>query len=133
MARAKWNEDLPIEAPGRESVVIANFEELAQNNGMTSEHARRFIEAQIEASKIVQVELFAAWRADRRAAFDKPPDLKGEIRPQLDRLTRSLAEALQAYHEVEKEDFRLLLWRAELLWGEKPCRPRRAALRFAGP
>ena len=133
VARAKWNNDLPIEASGRESVVIANFGELAQDKGISGELARSFIEAQIVASKIVQTELFAAWRADRRAAFEVSPDLKGEIRPQLDLLTRSLIDALQAYNEVEGRDFQLLLWRAELLWGEQPDPARRAALRFASP
>lgn len=133
MARAKWNEDLPIEAADRESVVVANFEGLAQEKGVSGELARSFIEAQIVASKIVQTELFAAWRADRRAAFEVSPDLKGEIRPQLDLLTRSLVEALQAYNEVEGRDFQLLLWRAELLWGEQPGPARRAALRFTSP
>ena len=133
VARAKWNENLPIEAAGRESVVVANFEELARDKGIPSELARSFIEAQIVASKLVQTELFAAWRADRRVAFAVSPDLKGEIRPQLDLLTKSLIEALQAYHEVEGRDFQLLLWRAELLWGEQPGPARRAALRFTSP
>ena len=45
----------------------------------------------------------------------------------------NLVEALQAYNEVEGRDFQLLLWRAELLWGEQPGPARRAALRFTSP
>jgi hypothetical protein len=56
--------------------------------------AQAFFRAQIEASKIVQHELFDDWEASKRGPFPDAPDLASVTRPRIDRINADLMRAL---------------------------------------
>ena len=57
--------------------------------------AARFFQAQIDASKMIQSERVAAWKAEGHEHFTDVPDLHTVIRPKLDALTPALLVALK--------------------------------------
>jgi chorismate mutase-like protein len=96
VARYKWNRKMAIEDLPRERALIESVRAEAQQRGLSPERAAAFFSAQIEASKVVQRELFARWEAQGQGPFTDVPDLATQIRPRLDALNPKLLEALQA-------------------------------------
>lgn len=90
----KWNSGAPIEDPAREREIIETIGTQAANFGLEPAFAQEFFRAQIEASKIVQNERLAQWRASKQPPFNNVADLQRDIRPQLDRLTTEMLAAL---------------------------------------
>ena len=95
VARNKWNSGVPIEDPARERAIIDAIGTQAAAHNLEPAFAQEFFRAQIEASKIVQRARFAQWDAAAQPPFDNPPDLRRDIRPQLDRLTAEMLPALE--------------------------------------
>lgn len=96
VARSKWNSGAPIEDLQREAEIIAALGRQAGQFGLPERWAEGFFRAQIEASKAVQRQLHARWRAEGREKFADAPDLGRDIRPRLDALTPKLLAALAA-------------------------------------
>ena len=96
VAESKWNSGAPVEDEAREEHVIAGIVMRAPSYGIDPRQAAAFFRAQIEAAKCVESALIARWAAARAAPFAAPADLQTAIRPQLDRLTPALLEALAA-------------------------------------
>ena len=96
VARYKWNQGLAIEDLPRERQLLEAVRAQAQGRGLSPDRAEAFFAAQIEASKVMQRELFAQWRAAAAGHFDNVPDLATQIRPHLDALTPRLLDALAA-------------------------------------
>ena len=94
VARYKWNRKQPIEDLPRERALIDSVRGQAIERGVSPERAAAFFAAQIEASKVVQRELFARWQTQEQGPFDNVRDLATEIRPRLDALNPRLLEAL---------------------------------------
>lgn len=104
VARAKWNVQAPIDDLPREAQVIQAAVRQGAALGLAGAWVEAVFRAQIEASKIVQRELYVKWRTQQAGKFDDAPDLAKTIRPELDRITaqllRSMADnqaELQAY------------------------------------
>jgi chorismate mutase len=102
VARSKWNSGAAIEDLKRESEIVDAIGAQAASHGLEPTLAKQFFQAQIEASKMIQNARLAQWRATQQPAFSDAPDLLRDIRPQLDRLTPAildaLAKALPALH-----------------------------------
>ena len=96
VARYKWNHGLAIEDPPREQALLRSVAEQAQQQGLNPTAVSRFFAAQIEASKVVQRELFARWQAAGQGPFAEVVDLGTQIRPRLDQLNPSLLAAWAA-------------------------------------
>lgn len=94
VARSKWNSGAPVEDLAREQEIVDAIGIDARKYGLDSGLAKTFFQAQIDASKIVQNARLAEWRAAQLPKFANAPDLQRDIRPQLDRLTPALLEAL---------------------------------------
>jgi chorismate mutase-like protein len=94
VARAKWNTQAAIEDPVREQALLESLRQRASGLGLPAVVADRFFGAQIEAAKVLQRELFATWRRERRGQFDGAADLARDIRPQIDRVTARMLEQL---------------------------------------
>lgn len=90
VALTKWDSAKPIQDSDRESQVIANAQQQAINYGMGKDDVGQLLAAQIEANKLVQYGLLAAWQTAGKAPEAKRPDLKNEIRPRLDELQTRL-------------------------------------------
>lgn len=123
VARAKWNSGAPIEDFEREKAVKAAFVTEGMRRGGDALVMGPFMEAQIEASKVRQRELFRRWRDERQPPFSDAPDLAKEIRPRLDDLSGKLLATLLVAPNAP-----LLRWRAEVLWGTTPDVARQRAL-----
>ncbi|MEU5833920.1 chorismate mutase [Streptomyces diacarni] len=119
VAAAKYGTGEPISDPARERVVLDDVAERSAARGVDQRLATAVFRDQIEASKDVQRGLFARWDRYPSARPTRLPDLAGEVRPRLDRITVRLLDGLAA---------------AERPRGEPACTPRlRAdAVREAG-
>lgn len=96
VAQAKWNSGAAIADPEREDRVIAAARAQAMVAGVDPDALATLLRAQIEASKLLQHQLHAEWRATARAPFADVPDLATDIRARLDRIGEALPPALAA-------------------------------------
>jgi chorismate mutase len=94
VARSKWNSGAPVEDLAREREIVDAIGIDAVKFGLEPDFAKTFFQAQIEASKIVQNARLAEWRTAQLPKFANAPDLQRDIRPQLDRLTQAMLDAL---------------------------------------
>ena len=95
VAQTKWNSGAPINDPARERQILDNLTaSLTTSDAQDKAFMRRFFQAQFDAGKIIQVALHAQWKQEEHARFANPPDLARDIRPELDRLTPLLIDAL---------------------------------------
>jgi chorismate mutase len=96
VARYKWNRRQAIEDLPREQALLDAVRAQAPQYGLAPERAVAFFAAQIEASKLLQRELFFAWQATGQGEFATEKDLAADIRPHLDALNPRLLAALAA-------------------------------------
>lgn len=108
VARAKWNVQAPIEDLPREAQVIAAAVQQGRTLSLPDAWVAAVFKAQIEASKTVQRELYAKWKAQQAGHFDDAPDLAKTIRPQLDRITTQLLRAMADNQATLKDTARLI-------------------------
>lgn len=95
VAQSKWNSGAPINDPVREQKILDDLTaSMSASNVQETLFMRRFFQAQFDAGKIIQLDLHAQWRRQQRGRFIDPPDLARDIRPELDRLTPLLIDAL---------------------------------------
>ncbi|WP_229213460.1 MULTISPECIES: gamma subclass chorismate mutase AroQ [unclassified Duganella] len=94
VARAKWNARAQVEDLPREAQVIRAAVEQGAALGLPGGWVEAVFRAQIEASKTVQRELFAQWRAQQVDHFADAPDLAKTVRPELDRLTAQILRSM---------------------------------------
>lgn len=95
VARHKYNTGAAVEDLPREAQVIEAVTVQAVEAGLDKDVAAKFFLAQIDASKMIQSERIAAWKAEGHAPFTDVPDLKTVIRPKLDALTPAMLAALK--------------------------------------
>lgn len=96
MARVKWNTHAAIEDLPREQQIITSVGRSAAEYGLPRLDAERFFQAQVDASKTIQLALTREFTDARRPPFPTVPSLDTDIRPRLDRLTPELLHALSA-------------------------------------
>jgi chorismate mutase len=110
VALTKWGSRQPVaDPPGdpREQEVIAAASHEAVARGLREDLATAFFADQIEASKLVQFALMARWRREGQAPAERRADLKGELRPALDRLRPRFFDELIATRSLrERPDCR---------------------------
>ncbi len=97
VALVKWDTGQPVaDPPGdpREQQVIAAAATEAEERGLPRAGVSAFFEDQIEASKLIQFVLIAAWRRVGQAPDGLRRDLRAELRPALDRLRGLMIEEL---------------------------------------
>lgn len=104
VAQYKWLNQKPITDAPREKKVLADVVSKATSQGVDPDFARLFFGDQIEASKMVQRQLFEQWHASGASATPAPhapaPDLATEVRPKLDTLDATLIQALSRVSPV---------------------------------
>jgi chorismate mutase-like protein len=102
VARYKWNQHAAIEDLPREQALIESVRRQAPQHGVEPDRAAAFFAAQIEASKVIQRELFAGWQAQGQGPFEAVRDLGKDIRPRLDALNPLLLAALAQVPELRE-------------------------------
>jgi chorismate mutase len=102
VAQYKWLNNKPITDAPREKQVLAGVVTRATAQGVDAGFARTFFGDQIEASKMVQEQLFAQWHASG-APKSPAPDLATDVRPKLDALDATLIQALAQVSPVRHE------------------------------
>ncbi|MCI0456087.1 MAG: gamma subclass chorismate mutase AroQ [Gemmataceae bacterium] len=117
VARAKWNAKRPISDPERERALLDNLAQQAKAKGVDAAFAQAFFASQIEGAKQIQRDLFTRWEAEKRGPFADVPDLKTDLRPQIDRLSADLLTALERAHPFlrTEEGERLVRERAAVI------------------
>jgi chorismate mutase len=96
VSAAKFGTPSPIDDPPREQQVLAQVGTSARRAGVDPNEAARFFADQIEASKVVQRGLYQRWTQHPDQAPASRPDLRTQIRPELDTITTQLIEQLKA-------------------------------------
>ncbi len=95
VAAAKYGTDKPIDDPVREQQILDDVAVRASGLGLDPDEVKAVFRDQIEANKLVQRGLYARWAAHPEERPIERPDLVKEVRPQLDRITTELLEALK--------------------------------------
>ena len=101
VAFAKWDSRAPVEDPTREAQVITAAAKDGELKGLDRTFVSKFFASQIEANKLVQYSLLAAWHRAGGAPKHPPVSLTDDIRPQLDQIEAALIAEL-----VETKDIR---------------------------
>jgi chorismate mutase len=96
VAAAKLYSGAPVHDPAREAAILEDLVAQGRARGLDPVEVQTFFSAQIAASRRVQEELIAAWRAGEARPDHPPLDLRTELRPRLDALTPHFLEALSA-------------------------------------
>ncbi|MDD1014027.1 chorismate mutase [Pseudomonas rubra] len=97
VALHKWDSGQPVAAPEREQQVIANAQTQAMRFGVDGQRATHFFADQIEANKLLQYSALSQWHATGSAPSTQRLDLNTQLRPQLDRLQRTLLSQLAEF------------------------------------
>ncbi|KMS70361.1 chorismate mutase [Streptomyces viridochromogenes] len=95
VAAAKYGTDKPIDDPVRERQILDDVAVRAAGLGLDPDGVKAVFRDQIEANKLVQRGLYARWDAHPEERPTERPDLVKEVRPQLDRITTELLDALR--------------------------------------
>ena len=103
VAAAKFGTDQPIDDPVRERQELGAVAAMASREGVDPDASVRFFLAQIEASKVVQRGLYALWTEHPELRPGERPDLGGEVRPKLDRITTEIVRQLKATQDVRAD------------------------------
>ncbi len=93
VARVKWAQGTPVTDLPRERALLTEVGRRAPGYGVKAAAAQAFFRDQIEANKMVQNTLIAAWQVTPPPATSVP-GLATEVRPQLDQITTGLLIAL---------------------------------------
>lgn len=104
VAAAKWPTQQPISDPPREAAVIAAAGRRAEAVGLAREPVEQLFALQIRLAKQVQEHLFAQWQAGREHPPETVRSLGADLRPQLDRLTTSVLDALYLLAPMTSHD-----------------------------
>ncbi|AMO95706.1 putative chorismate mutase [Collimonas fungivorans] len=129
VAKAKWNSGGAINDPPREQLILDAV--VAQAKGLDPVFARRFFQAQFDASKAMQLGLHAQWRQQGKGRFDDAPDLGRDVRPVLDQLTPALIAVLEKIQPMLAQPGMpayIAMRSKVLVRGDLDGEPRRAAL-----
>ncbi len=106
VAAWKWQHHAAVSDPPRERIVIRSAAKLAEALGLAPAPIEELFALQIRLASDAESARERHWR---RAGYDFPgpaPDLNGELRPRLDRLTADLLRALYlAAPAVSRPDF----------------------------
>ena len=100
VALAKWDSRAPVEDPAREAQVISAAAQEGESKGLNRTFVSNFFAAQIDANKLVQYSLLAAWHRAGRAPKHRPVSLTQDVRPQLDQLEADLIAELVGTEDI---------------------------------
>lgn len=121
VARYKWNQQAAIEDSAREQLIIKTLVAQAEKQGLPAAWSERFFRAQIEASKLIQGQLFTDWQKQQAKPFTDVPDLNSQTRPKLYKLMSDLIDAVaKAWQPLNQASCKPVL---EKLVGEKYAKP----------
>ncbi len=102
VARYKWENNLPVEDPGREAQILERTVESAAALGVRQAYAEQVVQAQMQAAKMIQARLIEEWAAGSSNPNTVPElDLVAEIRPRISQLTALLLNKLLVAQGVE--------------------------------
>jgi chorismate mutase len=94
VARAKWNAKKPLADTDREKIMLRGLVEKGRGMGIEPEFAGDFFTAQIDASRLLQMNDLRRWKADGQGPFADVPDLNADLRPRIDTLNDKLMASL---------------------------------------
>lgn len=93
VAHAKWQAKRPVRDARREQEVLERLTLRARERGLDEKRVHEFFAAQIAAARMVQEEFHSRWSKTEKTPVGQPLDLKGELRPRIDRASDELLAA----------------------------------------
>jgi chorismate mutase-like protein len=104
VARAKWNQKLPIEDKGREQHILTQLIEQAKTYSLDEKWIHAFFQAQFDAAKEIQKNDFSLWNEQGMQKFEHALSLKDELRGYIDQINQEMIELLsQIGKEVDSQ------------------------------
>lgn len=100
VAKAKWNQHLPIEDKAREAAILTS---LSQKVPQNKDWIVAFFKAQIESAKQMQRADFACWQNEGQALIATDLSLNSDLRAYIDRLNDEMYNLLT---EVSYDDLK---------------------------
>lgn len=97
VARVKWNTKSAVTDPARELAFLDEMASAGREHGLDPAFTTKFFAAQIVAAKMVQEGAIHQWNREQRPPFPNVPDLKDDLRPKIDRVSRDILPALAAF------------------------------------
>ncbi|MCX7868390.1 MAG: gamma subclass chorismate mutase AroQ [Terrimicrobiaceae bacterium] len=95
-AWAKYREGLPVRDGRREKESLRAAESQARKMGVPASRAKSFLKAQLAASRAVQQDLIAGWKAGRELPARAPKSLERDLRPRMDQINSEMITQLAA-------------------------------------
>jgi len=105
VAAYKYQHGLPVTDPQREVLVLERSADQARALGLSSARVVPFMQAQMEAAKVIQQALVQQWQSQGRRRSNSAatqPDLIGTIRPQLIALGRQQLQAIRCLRDNDE-------------------------------
>jgi chorismate mutase len=100
VALAKWDSRAPVEDPDREAQVIKAAAQEGESKGRNRTFVANVFAAQIDANKLIQYSLLAAWHRAGGAPKHRPVSLTQDVRPPLDQLEADLIAELVGTEDI---------------------------------
>jgi cyclohexadienyl dehydratase len=94
VAAWKWQHQAPVSDPPRERAVVLAAGKLASSFGLAPAPVEQLFALQVRLARAEESRLTSRWLRSGYDFSGPVPDLHEELRPQLDRITRELLEAL---------------------------------------
>jgi serine protease Do len=94
VARWKWSAKVSPADADREHDFLAKIQAQGKSLGLPPEVTRAFFAAQLEAGKRVQEQFVQQWKQAGRGPFPNVPDLKTNLRPQIDAVSQDMLAPL---------------------------------------
>ncbi len=89
-AKAKYDQKKPVEDPNRDKKILESAATNARKASIDGALAKSFVQAQIDAGKLMQQKLFERWKKELVDGYDDTQELENETWPQLDLLDEQL-------------------------------------------
>lgn len=106
VAWSKYLSDDPVHDPERETELLKSLTEQAEPHGLGSAFVESLFDAQFRASRQWQRLRIEDWRRGEELPAGEAPDLREDIRPQLNRISVELMEVLAPFQDGGRPGFR---------------------------
>ncbi len=109
VAKAKWNQRLPIEDKVREENLLVDLAQKAKQLNLNEQWIVQFFQIQMDVAKEVQKRDFALWQKQGIIAFEEVLSLQQDLRSYIDHINQEIILLLSEIHMDQLDMGRFVL------------------------
>ncbi len=98
VAKAKWNQHLPIEDKVREEKLLVDLAQKAKQLNLNEQWIVQFFQIQMDVAKEVQKRDFALWQKQGIIAYEEVLSLQQDLRSYIDHINQEMILLLSEIH-----------------------------------